>query len=128
MTPLTLTFMHLATVVPAFLLGTYILLNPKGTPLHRTLGKTFMLLMLITVVLVLFMPARKPPMLLNHFGLNHIFVIPVAYFVPRAYFAARRGDIKKHMASVLGVYFGAVLLAGAFAFAPGRLLHTWLFG
>jgi uncharacterized membrane protein len=120
--------MHLATVVPAFLLGTYILLNPKGTPLHRTLGKLFMVLMLFTVVLVLFMPARRPPMLLNHFGTNHIFVIPVAYFIPRAYFAARRGDVKKHMASVLGVYFGAVLLAGAFAFAPGRLLHSWLFG
>ena len=128
MPTLTLTFIHLATVVPAFLLGTYILLNPKGTPLHRTLGKAFMLLMLFTALLVLFMPARAPPMLFAHFGFNHLFVIPVAYFVPRAYFAARRGDIKTHMASILGVYFGAVLLAGAFAFAPGRLLHTWLLG
>jgi uncharacterized membrane protein len=123
---LALTFMHLATVVPAFLLGTYILLNRKGTPLHRTLGKTFMLLMLSTALLVLFIPARHPPMLFYHFGPNHLFVIPVAFFIPRAYFAAKRGNIKKHMASILGVYFGAVMLAGAFAFAPGRLLHTWL--
>jgi uncharacterized membrane protein len=92
----TLTHLHLATVVPAFFIGTYILLNQKGTPAHRTLGKLFM--------------------------------IPVAIFGPRAYFAARRGDISKHKASIIGVYIGALLFAGAVAiFTPGRLLHVWLF-
>jgi uncharacterized membrane protein len=123
-----LSYIHLATVLLAFLIGTFILLSPKGTPRHRTLGKIFMVLMLSTAVLVLFIPARQPPMVFGYFGRNHLFVIPVAYFVPSAYFAAKRGDIRTHKANILGVYCGAIILAGIFAFAPGRLLHTWLFG
>jgi len=33
-----------------------------------------------------------------------------------------------HRANMLGVYVGGVLIAGAFALMPGRLLHGWLFG
>jgi uncharacterized membrane protein len=125
----TLTYLHLATVVPAFFLGTYLLLNPKGTPTHRALGKLFMILMLGTAFISLFMSDGSGTRILGHFGLNHLFVIPVAIFIPRAYFAARRGDIKAHKGSVIGVYVGALVIAGAVAiFTPGRLLHGWLFG
>jgi uncharacterized membrane protein len=124
-----LTYLHLATVVPAFLVGTYILLNQKGTPTHRTLGKLFMILMLSTAFISLFMSGGGGTRIFGHFGFNHLFVIPVAIFVPRAYFAARRGDIKTHKGSVIGVYVGALLIAGAVAiFTPGRLIHGWLFG
>ena len=123
-----LSYIHLATVLLAFLIGTFMLLSPKGTPRHRTLGKLFMVLMLSTALLVLFIPAKQPQVFFGHFGRNHLFVIPVAYFVPSAYFAAKRGDVRTHKANILGVYFGAIILAGVFAFAPGRLLHTWLFG
>jgi uncharacterized membrane protein len=123
-----LTSLHLATVVPAFLVGTYLLLNQKGTPLHRALGKLFMILILSTASISLFMSAGGGTRILGHFGFNHLFVIPVAFFIPRAYFAARRGDIKTHKASVLGVYVGALLIAGGVAiFTPGRLIHGWLF-
>jgi uncharacterized membrane protein len=123
-----LTYLHLATVVPAFFIGTYILFNQKGTPAHRKLGKVFMMLMLGTAFITLFMSAGGGARILGHFGFNHLFVIPVAFFIPRAYFAARRGDIKTHKGSVIGVYVGALLIAGAVAiFTPGRLLHGWLF-
>ena len=124
-----LTYLHLATVVPAFLVGTYLLANQKGTPVHRTLGKLFMILMLSTAFISLFMSAGEGTRIFGHFGFNHLFVIPVAIFIPRAYFAARRGDIKTHKGSVIGVYVGALLIAGAVAiFTPGRLIHGWLFG
>jgi uncharacterized membrane protein len=124
----TLTWIHLATVVPAFLVGTYLLLNRKGTPVHRALGKLFMILMLGTAFVALFMSDGGGTRLFGHFGFNHLFVIPVAIFIPRAYFAARRGDIRTHKASMIGVYAGALLIAGAVAiFTPGRLLHVWLF-
>jgi uncharacterized membrane protein len=29
---------------------------------------------------------------------------------------------------MLGLYLGGILIAGAFAFSPGRMLHAWLFG
>jgi len=125
----TLVYLHLATVVPAFLVGTYILLNQKGTPTHRALGKLFMILMVGTAFISLFMSDGRGTRVLGHFGFNHLFVIPVAIFIPRAYLAARRGDIRTHKGSVLGVYVGALLIAGAVAvFTPGRLIHVWLFG
>jgi uncharacterized membrane protein len=87
-----------------------------------------MMLMLGTAFITLFMSAGGGARILGHFGFNHLFVIPVAFFIPRAYFAARRGDIKTHKGSVIGVYVGALLIAGAVAiFTPGRLLHGWLF-
>jgi len=123
-----LIYLHLATVVPAFFVGTYLLANQKGTPVHRTLGKLFMGLMLGTAFISLFMSAGEGNRIFGHFGFNHLFVIPVAIFIPRAYFAARRGDIRTHKGSVIGVYAGALLIAGAVAIlTPGRLLHGWLF-
>jgi uncharacterized membrane protein len=88
-----------------------------------------MILMLSTAFISLLMPASGGTRFLGHFGFNHLFVIPVAIFIPRAYFAARRGDIKMHKGSVIGVYVGALLIAGAVAiFTPGRLINGWLFG
>jgi hypothetical protein len=49
----------------------------------------------------------------------------LATIVPAAYFAARAHNIKRHKFYMLGVYLGAVLIAGVFTFTPGRLMHTW---
>ena len=42
MTYMQLTYLHLGSLVPAFVIGTYLLLNRKGTPVHRFLGKIYM--------------------------------------------------------------------------------------
>jgi uncharacterized membrane protein len=47
--------------------------------------------------------------------------------VPAAYIHARRGNIAKHRSAMIGLYVGGILIAGSFAFMPGRLLHSWLF-
>ena len=41
----TLAYWHLATVLPAFVIGSVMLLRRKGTLPHRALGRVFMLLM-----------------------------------------------------------------------------------
>jgi len=38
-----LAYWHLATIAPAFLMSSYILLARKGTPRHKSLGKIYML-------------------------------------------------------------------------------------
>ncbi|MCG8325350.1 MAG: DUF2306 domain-containing protein [Thiotrichales bacterium] len=126
MTYLHLAYLHLGTVVPAFFLGTYLLINRKGTPVHKMLGKIYMVLMLLTASITLFMSAEVGPTFLSHFGFIHFFSFLVLYSVPAAFFAARKGHIKSHRGNMLGVYFGGILIAGGFAFTPGRLLHTWL--
>lgn len=128
MTYLQLAYLHLATIIPAFLIGTYLLLSRKGSPLHRQLGKAYMLLMLVTATITLFMEAEVGQRWLNHFGFIHLFSLTVFYCVPAAYIAARRGRVKTHMGNMVGLYIGGILIAGFFALQPGRLLHSWLFG
>lgn len=127
MSYLTLAYLHLATIVPAFLIGTYLLLNRKGTERHRSLGKLYMLLMLTTAVITLFMSARVGPTLFDHFGLIHGFSLLVLYQVPAAYLAIQHRNVKAHQKYMTGLYIGGILIAGSFAFAPDRLLHSWLF-
>ncbi|WP_166424165.1 DUF2306 domain-containing protein [Paraglaciecola sp. 20A4] len=128
MTYLQLAYFHLATVLPAFLIGTYLLANRKGTPAHRLLGKVYMTLMLITALATLFMAAEVGPIIIGHFGYVHLFSLLVLYAVPSAYIAVRKGNIAKHKRSMVLLYIGAILLAGVFTFMPGRMMHTWFFG
>lgn len=127
MSYLQLTYFHLGTVFPAFLIGSYLLINRKGTSWHKLLGKIYMYLMLVTAVITLFMSAEVGPTLLGHFGFIHIFSLSVFYTVPAAFLAVRNGNIKAHQGNMLGLYIGGLLIAGSFAFMPGRLLHGWLF-
>ncbi|MEM9301932.1 MAG: DUF2306 domain-containing protein [Pseudomonadota bacterium] len=129
MSYLQLAYVHLATILPAFLIGTFLLLSRKGTGIHRLLGKAYMVLMLCTAVATLLMPARNGPrILLDHFGYGHIFSIVVLVTIFAAYRSIRRGDVRKHRQNILGSYFGAIWIAGLLAFTPGRIIHGVLFG
>lgn len=128
MTYLQLAYLHLATIIPAFLIGTYLLINRKGTAHHKLLGKIYMLLMLITAFITLFMQAGVGSRFLGHFGFIHLFSFSVFVTIPQAYFAAKNGNIRSHKWNMIGLYVGGLLIAGGFTFVPGRLLHTWLFG
>jgi uncharacterized membrane protein len=121
-----LAYLHLATIFPAFLIATYLLINRKGSPLHKALGKTYMLLMLFTAMVTLFMPAKVGTAFFGHFGFIHVFSFSVFFTVPLAFYAARSGNMKLHIGNMIGLYAGGILIAGAFAFSPGRLLHAWL--
>ena len=123
-----LTYLHLGTLAPAFVLGTYLLINRKGTPAHQLLGKLYMGLMLFTATVTLFMEAQVGPILLNHFGYLHLLSLLVLRTVPLAYMAVRYGNIKAHKRHMIGMYIGALLLAGGFTLMPGRLMYMWLFG
>ena len=128
MTYTQLAYLHLATVVPAFVIGAFQLLRRKGTPSHKLLGKIYMVLMLGTAFITLAMPAEVGPRFLGHFGFIHAFSFLALFNVPFAFIAARRGNIKAHRGAMIGLYVGGILIAGAFAFSPGRMLHEWLFG
>jgi uncharacterized membrane protein len=123
-----LAYVHLATIFPAFLIGTFLLFKRKGTRFHKQLGKVYMLLMLFTSSVTLLMPAEIGPTFLNHFGFIHLLSLLVFICVIAAYVAARNGNIKIHKANMLGLYIGGLLVAGGFTFLPGRLLNGWVFG
>jgi len=123
-----LSYLHLATIVPAFLIGTFLLVRRKGTPIHKSLGRIYLLLMIATGLTTLFMPAQVGPRFLAHFGFIHAFSLLALYSAPAAFLAVRRGNVKAHRGNMIGLYVGGILIAGAFAFSPGRMLHDWIFG
>lgn len=123
-----LMYAHLATVVPCFILGTLLLVIRKGTKIHRQYGRIYMILMLITATITLFMSAKVGPTLFGHFGWIHSFSILTIYTVPTSYLAIKRGDVKKHKRGMIMLYFGAIIIAGGFTFVPGRYLYMVFFG
>ena len=123
----TLMYIHLATVVPCFIIGTVLLLIKKGTNIHTTFGRIYMVLMLVTAVITLFMPAQVGFTVFNHFGWIHSFSFLTLYTVPTAYLAIKRGDVQSHKRKMILLYFGALVLAGGFTFVPGRYLHELFF-
>jgi len=120
-------YIHLAIILPAFAIGTFLMFRHKGTTLHKMLGRIYLVLMLLTGILTLFMPAQVGPRLLGHFGFLHLFSLCALYIVPAAYFAARNGRLIAHRLNMIGLYIGGILISGAFAFMPGRMLHELLF-
>lgn len=128
MSYLALAYVHLATVFPAFLIGSFLLLRRKGTRIHKMLGKLFMGLMLFTATVTLFMPAQVGPTILKHFGFIHIFSALVFFSVPQALLAIRRKDVRVHRNNMVGLYAGGLVIAGGFALMPGRLIFQTLFG
>lgn len=115
---------HLSTVIPALVLGLYLLLTRKGTPLHKALGKLWLALMVTAALSALFI--RQ----LNHgqFSLIHLFVPLTLIVAWRAIASARAGNIRAHRRHVVGMYLGALIIPGIFAMMPGRLMGAWLFG
>ena len=123
----TLAYVHLTTIAPCFLMGAWLLLRPKGTPTHKRLGKLYVVLILFSSV-VAALPAIVGPRLLDHFGVIHLFCAVVFFSIPMAICSIRRGRVSSHAGYMRGVYLGGILVAGAFAFAPGRILSGWLYG
>lgn len=120
-------YFHLVTVLPCVVMGAALFFMTKGTPLHKGMGKVYMILMIITAIITLFMPAKVGPQFLNHFGFIHSFSLLALYSAPKAYFAIRRGDVRSHKFSMIGLYVGGIVIAGSFTLVPGRYLHDLLF-
>ncbi len=87
-----------------------------------------MILMLVTAIITLFMPADVGPRFLNHFGWIHSFSFLTIYTIPTAYLAIKNGNIKVHKRKMVLLYFGAIVIAGGFTFFPGRYLYELFFG
>ena len=120
---------HLATVVPAFLIGTWLIFfSTKGAPYHRALGYTYLTLMTVTAVSTLFIHEvmRDGPFM--GFSPIHLLVPLTLFGVLGAVRGARTHNIRMHRAAMIGLYAGGILLAGAFTLLPGRLMYRVFFG
>ncbi len=116
---------HLATVIPAFFLGGWLLLaSAKGSRIHRRLGVVYLTLMAVTAIVAFFIRALHPP----HLSWIHLLIPVTLIGITSAIVNIRRGNVKGHQRAMITLYVGALLVAGAFTFLPGRLMHSIFFG
>ncbi len=122
--PLAVQF-HVLTVVPAAFLGAFVFLRPKGTAVHRLLGKVWVALMIVTSVSTFFIHELR---MFYGFSPIHLLSIFTIYGCLQSVYFARRGDIARHMRIMQSVYLGGIVIAGGFTFVPGRIMHEVAFG
>lgn len=115
--------LHVAAVLPAIPLGGWLMLARKGTPMHKRLGKVWLVLMLITATTAIFIQSS------GSFSWIHLFVPLTFHAAWKVMSTARKGDIKAHKAHLVRTYLTALMIPGIAAFAaPGRLMNVMLFG
>jgi uncharacterized membrane protein len=119
---------HVATVVPAFALGTWQLAaSRKGSPAHRAVGFVYLALMAVTSFAALFVHQINPQ---GWMGWSPIhLLVPLTLFgVIGALYYVRRHNIRAHRLAMIGTYVGALLIAGSLTLLPGRIMHAVLLG
>ena len=116
--------LHLAAAVAALAIGAFILARRKGGGLHRTLGWVWVIAMAGTAVSSLFIR------ILNHGALSYIHLLTgwVLIALPLGLIAIRNRRVVQHRRTMVGLYIGGLIVAGAFTFIPGRLLWAVFVG
>jgi uncharacterized membrane protein len=98
---------------------------PKGTLPHRTVGWVWVALMFVVCVSSFFIHDIR---MWGPWSPIHLLSIYVLIILPLAVLAARRHAVERHRRRMLGLFLGALVIAGAFTFWPGRIMHAVVLG
>lgn len=112
-TPIILT--HVVAAASAVAVGGAALLSKKGTTLHRLLGRSWVILMLIAVLSSFGIKTH------GHYSWIHLLSIITIAGLAGSIFAVAKGNIHAHQRSMRSLYIGLVI-AGTFTLLPQRLL------
>ena len=116
---------HAAAAAAAFSLGMVQLVAPKGTIPHRAIGWAWVVLMLAVTL------SSFPIQELRVWGgwsPIHILSLFTLVMLGVGIWHARRHAVQHHRWTMIGLFFGALLIAGLFTFVPGRIMHATLLG
>jgi uncharacterized membrane protein len=116
---------HAFAAMAAFTLGVVQLAAPKGTLPHRTIGWIWVVLMLAIAASSFFIHEIR---LWGPFSPIHLLSIFTLVMLPLAVLEAHRHNVIAHRNAMLGMFLGALVIAGAFTLLPGRIMHAVIFG
>lgn len=111
---------HVYAAILAFFVGSLVLWRRKGTVSHKLWGKVWVMLMVLTALSSFFIHGIRLVGLFSPIHIISLFTLISLYFAVRQ---ARNGDISNHQKSMKSTYIGAMGIAGALAFAPGRMMY-----
>jgi uncharacterized membrane protein len=117
--------LHAIPAIAAFVLGAAQFLGPKGTVSHRALGWIWVVLMAVVAFSSF---GIHTICTVGSFSPIHLLSIFTIVALPVAVWRARRHQIRAHRRSMQRLYLGALVIAGAFTFYPGRIMHDVAFG
>lgn len=115
---------HVLTVIPAAVLGAWLLARRKGTPAHRLLGRIWFGLMVLSSLSSFFVHTIR---LVGPFSPIHLLSIWVLISAYWAIAAIRAGNVRRHKQMAVGMYMGGIVGAGLFTILPGRIMNAVLF-
>ena len=115
---------HVAAVSTALLVGVTLMLGLKGNTVHRTLGWVWVIAMATAAISSLFIHRANA----GGFSFLHLFAGWTLIALPMGVFAARKHNVRLHGRTMTGLFVGGLLIAGVFAFMPGRLMWQIVFG
>ena len=116
--------LHATVALAAFGIGAWQLAAPKGTLPHRRIGWAWVGLMLLVVLSSFGITGVRGP---GQYSWIHGLSLFTLLALPAAVLHARRGRIAAHRRAMLGLFFGALAVTGAFTLLPGRLLGRIVF-
>ena len=119
--------LHAFTAMSALLLGVVQLAAAKGTLPHRALGWVWIALLMTISVSSLWIHGHSWR-LWRTWSPIHILSITTPIMLIVGALAARRHDVRAHKITMVSIFLGALVIAGAFTFVPGRVMHAVAFG
>ena len=117
--------LHAFAAMAAFVLGAVQLAAPKGTPRHRAMGWLWVLLLATIAVSAFWIHTIR---MVGPFSPIHLLSIFTLITLPLAVLAARRHRVVQHRRAMIAIFVGALVVAGVFTIAPGRIMHAATFG
>lgn len=117
--------LHAFCAMAATLLGALVLFRRKGTPLHKAMGRIWVVLMLVVATSSMFISEIR---LIGPFSPIHLLSVLTFGGVFMGIYYIRKGNVRRHRATMQTLYLGALILAGCFTLLPGRRMHDVVFG
>lgn len=111
---------HAFAAMAAFGLGLVQFSAPKGTLPHRTLGWIWVALMVVVSLSSFGIHGIR---LWGPFSPIHLITIFTLVMLPIGVMYARRHRVRGHRITMISIFVGALVIAGAFTFIPGRLMY-----
>ncbi|MGC1496781.1 MAG: DUF2306 domain-containing protein [Sulfitobacter sp.] len=97
----------------------------RGSKAHKVLGWVWVIAMTVTALSSFWINEIQ---LLGPFSPIHLLSVLTLYSLVMNVRAARARNIRAHQRGMKSLVFGALILAGAFTFLPGRIMHQVFLG
>ena len=116
---------HAFAAMSAFVLGLVQFAAPKGTLPHRTIGWIWVALMAAIAISSFWIHSIR---MIGPFSPIHALSIFTLIMLPLAVMHAHKHRVMPHRKAMISIFVGALVIAGAFTFLPGRVMHAVALG